>query len=266
MSGSHYWASLRGAGIFIYLSLFGLFLGTVLLGAFYDRISTFQIWNAPVWLKIKTPLIILGVAGFLVTLIAYIRYEGLKELEEVRKYAQDQCWEFSRDDRQGLTARVSAILDDLKIDLHYIRTVETGQRSLYLFDCRYKHREAAARVRESSGTACLVKSGHFRSVGVPVEIEMRDWTEMMVSDKVDMGQSPFAEKFIVLSSDPASAQKIVNESLQSLLLEHMKKPLPTPVSVTIGPGGAVVLTDRTSENQRLQDLINLARQIESVVE
>ena len=46
----------------------------------------------------------------------------------------------------------------------------------------------------------------------------------------------------------------------------MKKPLPTPVSITIGPGGAVVLTNRTAEHQRLQDLIDLTRQIESVVE
>ncbi len=47
------------------------------------------------------------------------------------------------------------------------------------------------------------------------------------------------------------------------MLEHLQKPLHNPVSVSLGPGGAVVLTDRTNEPERLQELIDLARRIES---
>jgi len=99
-----------------------------------------------------------------------------------------------------------------------------------------------------------------------VEITTRDWTEAMISDKVDMGQSPFAQKFLVLSRDPAAAKEIINQSIQSILLEHAQNPLCNPVSITIGPGGAVVLTGSTLEHERLQNLIDLARRIESAVE
>jgi len=45
----------------------------------------------------------------------------------------------------------------------------------------------------------------------------------------------------------------------------MQKPLSNPVSVIIGPGGAVVLTGRIAEHGRLQDLVELARKLESAV-
>jgi len=37
-----------------------------------------------------------------------------------------------------------------------------------------------------------------------------------------MGDSEFARTFIVTSKDPATAKKVVNESLQAVLLERMK--------------------------------------------
>jgi len=57
MGDSQYWASLRGAGWFIFLFLFCLFLGVAVFAFLYDRISTLDIWNSPIWLKLKTPLI-----------------------------------------------------------------------------------------------------------------------------------------------------------------------------------------------------------------
>jgi hypothetical protein len=94
MGDSQYWASLRGAGLLIFLFLFCLFLGVAVFAFFYDRISTFEIWNSPIWLKLKMPLIVLGVIGFLVALIAYIRDEGRRELQTAQDYAQAQGWGF----------------------------------------------------------------------------------------------------------------------------------------------------------------------------
>jgi hypothetical protein len=51
-----------------------------------------------------------------------------------------------------------------------------------------------------------------------------------------------------------------------VLLEHLQSELYNPVSVTIGPGGAVVMTGRTSEPERLHDLIKLALRIEAAME
>jgi hypothetical protein len=266
MSDSQYWTSLWGVGLIIFLIFFILFLGLAVFTFFYDRISLFEIWNSPVWLKIKVPLIILCVIGFLTALIAYIGYEGRKELQAAREYAQDRGWSFSQNDTQGLKTRAAKILWDLNFDLYYIRTVETGKCNLYLFDCSYKHREATASVHDSHGTACFIQSNRFQSRCAPLDIAERDWTEVMQSDKVDMGESLFVQKFLVLSKYPAMAKEIVNKSIQSIMLDHLEKPLYNPVCVSIGPGGAVVLTGLTLEHERLQDLIDLARRIEAVME
>jgi hypothetical protein len=100
-----------------------------------------------------------------------------------------------------------------------------------------------------------------------VTIFTRDWTEVMESDKVAMGESPFAREFVVQSKDSSSAKRIVNESIQAILIEHMNKPVSNSngVSVIIGAGGAVVLTGKTAEHELLQDILDLARKLESAV-
>ncbi len=266
MSDSQYWTSLWGLGIIIFLCLFLMILGVGVFVTLYDRISVWPIWNSHFWVKFKIPLIIICVIGFIAGVLALARYQSQKELKAAQEYAQAQGWSFSRYDTQGFKERVAGIWWNFNFDLQYIRTVETGQRSLYLFDCSYKHKEATAKVHDSQGTACLVQSDRLRSVTVPLEIVTRDWTEVMIADKVDMGQSPFAEKFLVLSKDPGPAREIVNASIQAIMLQHLKKPLYNPVGVSLGPGGAIVLADRTFEHDLLQDILALARQIEAAIE
>ena len=86
---------------------------------------------------------------------------------------------------------------------------------------------------------------------------------LMRWDEVAMENPLFAEKFLVLSEDPAMAREIVNESMQAMLLEHIGKPEYTPASITIGPGGAVVMTEQDLKHERLPDLIDLARRTET---
>jgi hypothetical protein len=266
MGTAHYWTSLWRLVIFIGLSFFCLFLVITVINLLYDRMSTYDIWNSPVWVKFKTPLIILGVVGFLAALLAYISYENRREQRAIEHYAQSQGWGFAVDAMDDFKSAVEKILSNLDIRMQYVRTVENGDRAIYLFDCSYKHKRAGARVNDSYGTACMVLSKRFSGVTVSLEIIERDWTEVMISEKVDMGSSPFAEDFLILSKDPVSAQIIVNESVKSVLLEHLQSELYNPVSVTIGPGGAVVMTGRTSEPERLHDLIKLALRIEAAME
>jgi hypothetical protein len=266
MGDFKYWTSLWGVGLIIFL--FYLILGfcLVVFAFFFDRISVFEIWRSPVWLKIKVPLIIFCVIGLLIALMAYIRHERSKDMQAAREYAQNQGWHFSQNDTQGLKARVEKILWDLKnFDLYSIRTVETGKRNLYLFDCTYMyHKEIDT--DNTYGIACFIESNRFRSGGVSLDISRRDWAEVMLSDKVDMGESLFTQKFLVMSRNPVPAKEIVNYSIQAIMLDHLEKPLFNPVSVYIGPGGSVVLTGGTGEHERLQDLIDLARRIEAAVE
>ena len=264
MDDSEYWTSLWVLGLIIFFCLFCLYLGAAVLGFFADRISTYEIWKSPSWLKLKIPFIVLGVIGFIAAAITFSSYQEQKELKGAQDHAQAQGWGFSREAEEGFKVKVAAILSDLKFDLYYIRTVETGQRDLYLFDCSYNNREASARSNHNSyGTASLVLSKRFRDVVAPLEIITRDWTEIMQSDKVEIGETPFARKFLVLSKDPGSAKRIINESIQAIFLENISNPRYYPTSVTIGPGGAVVLTGRTAEPERLQDLLEFARKLES---
>ncbi len=266
MSDSQYWTSLWVIILFIFLFYLIAVFGQAVFAFLYNRISTFEIWNSPVWLKIKVPLIVLCVIGFLATLIVFIHYERRKELQTARKYAYDQGWSFSQSFTQELKTKVEKILWDIEdFDFYYISTIETGKRNLYLFDCSYLYRKSVD-TDVVYGTACLIESNRFHPKDGSVNIGRRDWTEVMQSDKIDMDKSLFARKFLVLSKDSVSAKEIVNSSIQAVMLNHLEKPLINPVSVYIGPGGAVVLTARTLEHERLQDIIDLAMRIEAVVE
>jgi hypothetical protein len=263
MGNSQYWTGLWVAGFVIVFCIFCLHLGASVFVFLAERISAFEIWNSPIWLRFKTTLIVVGVICFLAAVIAYSRYGERKEMKIAEDYAQTQGWGFSRDDTEGLTAKVAEILSDLKFHMYHFRTVETGRRNLYLFDCSYRNRDS--RKSDYHGTACLVRSNRFRSAKVPVEVSSRDWTEVMISDKVDMGESPFAQQFLVQSKDPDAAKRVINEPIQAILLEHMNNPVSNGVSVIIGPGGAVVLTGHTAEHDQLQDVLELARKLEAAV-
>lgn len=90
--------------------------------------------------------------------------------------------------------------------------------------------------------------------------------ETLLGKEVDMGESPFAEKFIVRSQEPERARQIVSESLQAVILEHKLKPAYDPVEIAIGPGDAVLLRVETTDPRQWHDLIDFARQIESAME
>jgi hypothetical protein len=267
MGDSQYWTSLWVIGLIIILFYLVFVFGQAVFAFLYDRINVFAIWNSQVWLKMKIPLIIFCAIALLIALMGYMRHMHSKELQAAREYAQDQGWSFSENDTQGLKTRIVKILWDLKnFDLYSIRTVETGKCNLYLFDCKYLYIKDADTDDYAFGTACLIESNRFHAGGVSVNICKRDWTEKMLSDKVDVGKSLFSQKFLVLSKDPASAKEIVNDSIQAIMLNHLGSPLFNPVSLYIGPMGTVVLTGHTVEHERLQDLIDLARRIEAAME
>src|SRR5512147_1078107 len=121
MGDSQYWTSLWVLGLFIVLSLVCFSLVGSIFAFLYDRISTYEIWNSPVWLKLKIPLIVLGVIGFVAAAIIFSRHLSQRELKAAQDYAQTRGWGFSREAEEGFTAKVAEILSDLKLDLHYIR-------------------------------------------------------------------------------------------------------------------------------------------------
>ncbi len=102
MSDSGYWTGLIITVLVIGAAFFCLFLGAAIFVFLYDRISVFELWNSPVWIKLKVPFIIIAVIAFLAGVIVLARYQGQKELQAAQEYARAQGWGFSHHDTQGL--------------------------------------------------------------------------------------------------------------------------------------------------------------------
>ena len=65
-----------GVGIGFVFCHFCLYLGSSVFVFLAERISTFELWNLPIWLKLRTPIIVLSVIGFLTAVITFSRYQG----------------------------------------------------------------------------------------------------------------------------------------------------------------------------------------------
>ena len=177
-----------------------------------------------------------------------------------------QCTGNAGEDTLGLKARVEDLFYDQQFDVNTVRTIETGARHLYLFDCYY-HFRVGQSAKGRFGTACLIQSDAFKRVRSPVLLCERIWTDAwLLSDQVDMGDSPFARAFIVQSKDSVGAKETLNGSVQAILFEHLNATNFNPVEVAIGPGGAVSLTGLTAEHERWHDLLDLARRIEAAMQ
>lgn len=266
MSNFQYWSSLWITIIVFFVLICLLYLGSGLFVFLCEHIRGFQIWNSPLWPKLKIPVIIIGVAAFIAAIAAFSRFHEKRELKLAMEYAESQGWKFSKDDADGLKSVAENLSDYYLTSLRYIRIVESGQRSVILFDCSYKRKDAAAGLRFSPATACMVRSNRFPTGIKPVEVFAgRNWTEVMISDKVDMETSPFAERFLVISKDPSIARALINTEIQNVMLQHLNQPLNHGVSVNIGPGGALMLGEPTFEHEELDDLIDLACRIEEAI-
>jgi hypothetical protein len=262
MSDSHYWTSLWAIFLFIFLAIC-CFAVVIAAGNYlYDRLHVLPFWNSSLWLRYKIPIIVIGFILCLAALIAFIRHQGQREVQIAQEYAEKQGWEFSQTASPDFSARVKEIVNELDIDMYYVRTVETRNRKIWIFNCTYRDKEASSRKSYSYGTACLIESHRFQSTEMPVSIELRDWTEVMTSDKVDMGKTPFGEKFLVLSKDAEVAHRLVNEVIQSVMLQYFADEDSGRLSVTLGNRGAVLLTSRITDQDQLQDLLKWACMIE----
>jgi hypothetical protein len=221
-------------------------------------------------LPLETPLAIAFVVGIFVVAVVMAKRSSSKYTKAVQEFAQVQGWSYSDslNDTQGITQGLNAKAEELfpeeKFDVRTIMTVESGRRSVFLFDGWYGYR---GRGKKHLGNGCVIESNRFRSVGSQVEINPRNRLDgILLSGQVDMGDSEFAQHFIVQSKDATSVKKIIGESMQAVLLEHMKAPLFNPVRIAIGTSGAVLLTGYHAEPERWLDLVDLARRIESTLE
>jgi hypothetical protein len=256
-----YWASLLA----IVFMIIGFFVAVALLvGALdfiYPRTSPPPAWMTELWKRHKIAIVLVGLVCFVAGVVVFARYDARTSRDRAAADARREGWAFAQHD-ETLEETVAVFLPGLSVNVYHVRTIQTTPFPLYVFDCTYLGKAAASRQRQSLGTASFARSARFRRTGPPVEIHVRDWTELLTPHKVDMGTSAFAETFVVVSDDPTSAKEMVNASIQEILLAHFARPLYRPVTVFLGNGGALALTAQTTERERLHDLIDLMRQLE----
>jgi hypothetical protein len=179
-------------------------------------------------------------------------------MEEV---ARTRGWNYVRADRTGLSAKIAAFFPDEVFRLDNIVTVETGERTVVFFDCRYHSRQ-----RHKGGnlvTGCLIESNRFRSVGSRMEILTRNpIAEAMLTDQVDMGNAAFARDYIVVSTDAPSASRALTAGLQEVLVAHRRSPLLNPGRIGLCANGAVLLAGLNENPERWLELVEVARKME----
>jgi hypothetical protein len=256
--------------IILYCLLLCLFLVVAVLGFLGDRIGVLPIWKTQPWLTLKIPIIVITVIVGIILLVVILSRISKKQERAEKEFAQSQGWIYteSYNDPQGRTQELAGKLEKVcpekKFDVRNNMAVESGKRNIFLFGCWYNVRDWGP--KEHHGFACLIESDRFAAVGSQVDISGRgSIDELLLSNQVDMGDSEFARNFIVTSKNPASAKRVVMESLQAVLLESKMRPLDY-YEINIGPGGAVIITGAYKTFEEYLALVDLARQIESVFE
>ena len=218
----------------------------------------------------KIPVIVFAVIIGIVLLIVLISRTSKKQEKKEKDFAQSQGWIYteSYNDPQGRTEELKARLENIspekEFDVRNNIIVESGEPSVFLFDCWYRVRDWGP--KERFGFACLIESRWFSSVESQVDITERNPADrLLLSHQVDMGDTEFGRNFIVTSKNPASTKRVVSEPLQGVLREF-KGQLSSTYEINIGPGGAIILTGSNKSFEEWPLLIDLARRMESVFE
>lgn len=219
-------------------------------------------------IRLETVLIVLCIIGVFAAALIYAAKSNAKRVTLMQEFAGSRGWSFSATDSEGLAAKIDALSPDLQFHLFNVTGIETGPRTIRLFDYQYHFRER--RRSDYPGTGCLIESSRFRTAGVGRDlVEIIDRTKIdtaLVSDQVEMVDPEFSKNFIVVAKNRIAAKNVVTPALQSVLLSHREAPLYNPVTIRINSAGAVVLNRSLDpEPERWSDLVELCRNIEGSV-
>jgi hypothetical protein len=90
---------------------------------------------------------------------------------------------------------------------------------------------------------------------------------VLLSRQVDMGDSEFAQGYIVSAREPAEAHKVINESMKAMLVEYRNSPdFHGNFEIMLGPGGVVILRFAQILPEEWLSLLELARHLESTMQ
>jgi hypothetical protein len=217
-------------------------------------------------IRMETVLIVLCIIGVFAAALIYAAKSNKKRVALMQDFASSRGWSFSAADTEGLATKLDALSPDLQFHIFNVMAIESGPRTMRLFDYQYHFREH--RRSDYPGTGCIVESSRFRNAGLGQDIvEIVDRTRLdtaLAGDQVDMGNSGFSQNFMVISKNRIAAKNAITPALQSVLVRHHEAPLYNSVTIRMSATGAVVL-NRSLDPDPTQwaDLVELSRELEA---
>jgi hypothetical protein len=256
----------------ILIAFFVLSAGSAVIVSIYDHFSGSSIWNSQTWKTWKIPVIVVAVVTGLALLTTAASLSSKKHEKVEKEFALAQGWGYSvkNNDTEGVISKIAAVLErvspEKKYDVNTVMTVRHKKGNLFLFGCLYCERGAS---KYKLGSACLIESDRLRGIGSQVNIVPRTGIDSALMFKqVDMGDSEFARSYIVSAREPTEAHQVINESMQTMLVEYKNSPDFSSYNfeIDLGPGGAVILRWAQIPPEEWLPLLELARHLESTIQ
>jgi len=251
-----------------------LFIGLIAAAIRFlgEPIYNLGIWNSPIWKTIRIPAMILTIIAIVAFLIVIAGRSSKKAEKALKDFALSKGWEYAvkHEDPQGvidrLTAKLERVCPEKKFDVRTVMTVREGGETVFLFSGWYEQREGGRKA--SLGSAGFMESSRFPGSCPQTNIFPRTGLDGALSPRqVRMGDSEFARNYIVQSSDPDAARRIVSEPLQAELLAQKDDPSLhiNNIEIMLGLGGVVVLRFAQVSLDEWPALLNMARRIEQAI-
>lgn len=218
----------------------------------------------------KTLVIVVSVIVGLGLLVFLITRATKKRQRADEQFAISQGWSYIHrwDDPQDLTGELTARLKRVCPEKEFKPSnsiiVETGARTIVLFETEYRVRDWGPKYNR--GFACVIESSRFQSGNTQADISMRNaLDQLLLSHKVDMGDSDFGRTFLVTAKDADAARRMVTPEFRTLMVQSGWADNDYH-EVSLGPGGAVILAAAYLPSDQWVALAEFARQIESACE
>ncbi len=258
--------------LFIIISTVFSSVLSIIIAFFQHCLGGLSIWNSESWHRVKIPVIILAVvSGLALLLIASHRSDKARERED-RDFALSRGWGYvvRTDDPDGQIAGVEEKIAGASPAKQYqvssLMTIDDRNARMFLFDCVYS--TLGGRNNPHLGSACFIPSDRLGYMSSQVEVVPRTSLDgALMFGQVDMGDSEFTRNYIVSSKNPDEAIKVINESIQAVLLEqkNISSSIVYNLEIVFGTGGVVILLYRRALQEERLALLEMAGRLESAI-
>lgn len=189
-----------------------------------------------------------------------------KRFKELQAFAEEHAWSMSGDDNT-LCERLEAQFPKQVYSISRVVTIERGIRNLRLFDCQQAYLNRSKSLHNRTG--CVIESSAFEGngagAGAVVVLERDGVDSMWAPDQFDLGQGEFTKRFVAGAKDQTAAHQVLTPTVQALLLSFSQSPNATNFTVGITEAGAAVMIGRDAPPERMLELIDLCRALETAM-